>query len=680
MCALTGACSSVFVESTDEVSSKPSIATQSAMEEAPAHGGDLFIAIPDGVTMYDPLLATNEDLVNFYTLMYETPFAYDESGRLVNDLIDTWDVSSDGRTFTFRIRDDVYFSDGIQLTANDVYESARRALNAAEEAQEARPTQEPTQDPESTGSPLPTASVSVSTDGSYARRFADYGSGITSMDLVDDNTISITTQSPGNAALHFMTFPVTKADFSENDLPVGTGPYSIIDVNENGQIILEANPYWRGDEPYIDRIVANPVSGPREKIEMQQTSRLDFITTDALNAGNYSVSGNTTVVDYMTNYFDCLVPNLADADLADINVRRAISEALDRREVLSTVLINHGVPSTLPIEPDSFVVDARFRSNQRNISGALDRLRTSGYRYEENGEGKVLNLELIVADSLENSYRKEAARAIKKQLAEVYIEVEVVVLKAEEFVTRLQTGSYDLAYCSFYMSPFADLEFLFRHDGASNFNHFYDQQVEDALDACAQAITEQELIDAYTVLQELLNAQLPIIGLYFRMNSIICNASLGGLSHVREGTIFADIPSWYITSTMQSVATATASPTPQPATMPESWETAEPSPGFAGQTSADHTPGSAQGESTPTQYTSGPPGGEPDETNEPEYSQPAHEEDTWEPTQTSDDEQPTESGYVRPASSEDSGDDREPEASMNIGGLPIVIPPDSAQE
>lgn len=677
----------MFVQSADEVSSTPSVATQGAVQVAPAHGGDLFIAIPDGVTTYDPLLATNEDLVNFYTLMYETPFAYDETGRLVNDLIDTWDVSSDGRTFTFKIRDDVYFSDGIKLTANDLYESARRALNAAETAQEEQPTQDPTRDPESSTSPLPTATLSISTAGSYAQRFADYGSQITSMDLIDDTTISITMQTPGNAALHFMTFPVTKADFSENDLPVGTGPYSIVDVNEDGRITLEANPYWRGDDPYIDRIVANPVSGSHEKIDMQQTSMLDFVTTDALNAGNYSASGNTTVVDYMTNYFDCLVPNLADPDLADINVRRAISEALDRREVLSTVLINHGVPTTLPIEPDSFVVDARFRSNQRNISGALERLRTSGYRYEENGQGKVLHLELIVADSLENSYRKEAARAIKKQLAQVYIEIDVVVLDAQEFVSRLQTGSYDLAYCSFYMSPFPNLEFLFRHDGASNFNHFYDQQVEDALDACAKAITEQELIDAYTVLQELLNAQLPIIGLYFRMNSIICDANIGGLSGVREGTIFADIPAWYITSTIQSAATATAtSATPQPATMPESWETTAPSPSFATQPSASYLPFSTPDQSTQAPYTSAPIGSEPTdgESNQPEYTQSAQEEDTWQPAQTVSDEAPVQSGYVRPSdsagTSDSAGGDREPEATAQSGGLPIIIPPDSAQE
>lgn len=552
-------CSSIFSRSgNDEATPTPA-----PQEIVPQRGGDMFVAIPQNADLSNPAAATQVDLVNFMSLIYETPFEYDDTGRLHSELVDTWEVSEDGQTFTFHIRDGVYFSDGTLLTARDVYDSALRSLSIETPAEAPTPEPSPT-DPAASADPsaLPTATRQPAS-ASYANRFSEYNAIIESID-VEGDALVIRTSKPGSAILHFMTFPVSKGGTPGEDAALGTGPYAPRAGYIPGeQIQLETNNSWWQGSPYIERIVGVPAD-PRDKIDMQQTSLLDFITTSALNAGNYAIMGKSKVIDFMTDYFDCLVPNLTVPELRDPDVRRAISEAIDRREILSTVLLNHGVPSNLPIAPDSFVMDARFRTNQRDDAAALSLLGNAGYKTEENGNGRTLALSLIVPDSIDSTYKKEAARAIRKQLAEVYIEITVEELPEVEFEQRLAAGDYELAYCSYYLSTFPDLAFMLTQNGSGNYNGFSDTQVDQALEECAAAITEDEIVAAFAHLQELLNVHLPVIGLYFRMNSIICDEGIGGITGVREETLYTDIASWYALYTTRAIG-STAVPAPSAA-------------------------------------------------------------------------------------------------------------------
>lgn len=548
VCILLSACTSIFTETTDEVLTP----TPVPVEMIPQAGGDLFIAIPSEIPSFDPLTVTNEDLINFLTLIYETPFVFNDNGQLLNQLVESWDVSEDRITFTFHFRQDVFFSDGTQMTADDVEASAKRVLGMRSNAE-----------------PEPTQSEAPAWQSNLANRYASYNHDILSVEAIDEFTLQLTMTDSSNAGLYFMTFPVMKADFDAKDLPIGTGPYKVESYTEGDQALLTINELWWQDPPYIERIVANAVSSPSEKLEMLETSILDFITTNAINSGNYNVVEKWQVIDYMTDYYDCLVPNLRSRTLADIRVRQAISAAIDRRELLSTVLLNHGVPSSLPIAPDFFAVDAMYRSGQSNEAQALELLGQAGYRTSEaeDAPGRTLQVQLIVPDSLGSTYKREAARAIVKQLAEVCIEVEIEELSEEEYLKALEAGDFDLAYCSYYLSEVPNLAFMFDTNGTGNYGHVDDRELEEAIDACGKALTEEEIIAAYATLQERLSATLPQIGLYFRMNSIICDEGIHGIADVRQNAIFTTISRWFNVYFAQAVpetsSSVSAEPTPE---------------------------------------------------------------------------------------------------------------------
>ncbi len=325
---------------------------------------------------------------------------------------------------------------------------------------------------------------------------------------------------------------------------------------------LVQNALWWNEPPYIEKVVAKPAGGMEQKIEAEQSSMIDFVTTDVLYAGKYKQPQETQVIDYMTNYYDCIIPNQISAEMKDVNIRQAISYAIDRREILSTVLLNHGVPTNLPIAPDFYAYESKYKISDYDRKLARELLQAAGYRSEPDGEGKVLRLDMIVLDDREQAYKKEAAKAIRKQLAEVGIELKILEQEKEGYMTLLEGGGFDLAYCSFYLDAVPDMEYLFGASGAGNYGHVQNDEINQAIRACDAAVTEDEAVAAYSDLQRVLTERVPQIGLYYRMNSILCADGIKNIKNPRQNAIFANISEWHISYTQDAVSTEPAEETP----------------------------------------------------------------------------------------------------------------------
>ncbi len=586
---ILSACNSIFVNNNE---SQPTSQVSLKEEVVPEIGGDMFVSMPSGEVSFDPLTTTNEEMLNLLGLIYEKPFTYDSQGRLINSLVESYTVDESKTVFTFTLRNNVYFSDGItMLTADDVLYSLEQVMELTDDTLtqdvEASPDDEGSDEQDDTAvdennedenTPIEEQTV---VEGPGFEKYNEY---VVSAEKIDDLTIKLTTNKAGNVGLHLMTFPVLSESFAAQQLPVGTGPYSVGSYSSETGIVFVRNEFWWQGTPYLDTIVAEPIQTMQEKLEMQDSGLIDLVITDALYAERYSTDGQTQIIDYTTNYYDCIVPNLINSDLKDVNVRQAISYAIDRREILSTVLLNHGIPTNIPIPSDYFAYDATSNTGDHDLTLAREFLYNAGYRTEEEGEGSVLDLTLIVQDDSENSYKREAAKAIQKQLEEVGIVITIESLEEEEYLAKLTTGNYDLAYCSYYMDIVPDLSFMFETDGTANYGYVQSEEINNAIDACSLAITEEEMQTSYAQLQNILIERMPQIGLYFRTNSILCDQSIQGITNSRQGAVFEDIEFWYnihfarpVSEENPAVPTRTPQPYADPITENES-TTTEPTP------------------------------------------------------------------------------------------------------
>lgn len=518
--------------------------TESAQvaEEIPVAGGDLFISMPEYVETLDPLLADNEEVINILSLIYETPFKYNADGSLSENLIESWSVDETKQVFTFKIRQNVFFSDESQLTADDIVYSANKLINNA--VQSESPTSNDTNDNGNSNSQP--EQISVADNNKLSSRYCQFSQYVDSINAQDQFTVQLRMNRAGGVGLHFMTFPVMKKTTEQQAYLIGTGPYMAESFVQGEDMRLVRNPLWWQGEPYIETIVAKSVTSQSQALDYVESSIIDFTTTDVLYAGNYKKPGMIQVVDYVTNYYDCLVPNLLKPKMQNALVRQAISYGIDRREILATVLLNHGVPTNLPIAPDFFAYDSKYKINDYGNSQSIEFLKQAGYATDEVTNNEILTLDLLVLDDRNAAYRKEAARAIKKQLGNIGIEINIIEKTSEEYALALKNGDFDLAYVSYYLDIVPNIEELFSENSPLNVGHVSSEEIINAARKCESALTEEEMITAYSELQQVLAERVPQIGLYFHTNSIVCDETIHGIKDIRQNLIFNDISQWYI--------------------------------------------------------------------------------------------------------------------------------------
>lgn len=538
--------------------------------QQPQSGGKLVIAIPEEISSYDPLLAEDGDLINMLSLVYESPLTVDVSGKFLPCLAETWTSDDAGLTFTFSIRQGVRFHDGSALSAADVYQTILDILaldgtyaKGTETGDESEPSASAdvpasatpgltqTGWTRSTGQPALTApsaennSATQSPEGAVStenvNRYTIYNNEVESVMMPDENTVRIQMKNEGRQALYFMTFPVRPRN-SDIAQPAGSGPYMVKSMGETVELVVNKN--WWKVAPYITDIIAKPISADKDKLAAYQEGVLNFISTGDFAANKLKAAGKTQVVEYMTNYYDCLVPNLFEPSLKNDAVRQAISYAINRRSLISTVMLNHAEAAEMPISPRFFAFNTKYNTYQIDQDMARELLAKQGYRTSLDGQGKVLKLSIIVPRMIGQEYRTDAAAQIAKQLQDVGIDCIVEPLELAPYAERLKESRFTLAFCSYYLDQNNDIGFMFDEDGPGNYGHVYSEQLSESIAACNAAVNEADIIAAYDKLQQYFMEKVPQIGLYYRTYSIVTDEAVQGMTALYQNRLFADVASW----------------------------------------------------------------------------------------------------------------------------------------
>ncbi len=258
--------------------------------------------------------------------------AFDPQLNLTPDLAESWDVSPDGMTYTFHLRQNAEFHNGLAVTAQDVLYSLERSAS-----------------PELASETALTYLGDIVGIREYAQGNADHISGLT---VIDDYTIQITIDAPKPYFLLKLTYPTAFVLNKENvesgeewyRQPNGTGPYRLIEWIRFERKVYEANADFYLGEPSIPYIIENLYSGYAQQL---------YETGDVDIAGVYSIERFTdpteplfnelrTGVSLCTSYvvFDATQP-----PFDDVNVRKAFSLAFNRQQFLDVVWDGHALPA-----------------------------------------------------------------------------------------------------------------------------------------------------------------------------------------------------------------------------------------------------------------------------------------------------------------------------------------------
>ena len=444
---------------------------------ASAQTGTLELAVDQAPVGLDPHVVTAFSSFAVLSQIYDGLIETNADLQVEPALAESWEVSGDGLTYTFTLREGVTFHNGRALTADDVVYSYERIMD------------------EATGSP-------------QASRFSQ----VSSAEAVDDTTVVFTLREP------FAPFLVNTANLSVvprevaetedlNRVAVGTGPFTLTEVVPDTYVLLTAYPdYYREGQPGVAAVRYNvvPEASTRAAGLRNGTYHLlpDVDPATALTLEN--VPG-VSILSTQDLAYSLLGFNTTVAPFNDPRVREAVNLIIDRDEIVEAVYFGRAVPGG-PLSPglSDWAVDAStFGCYTPNVERARALLEEAG--------ANDLSMEILTFGT--NKIVSDAAQVIQAQLIDAGLDVAVDVEEFGTFVQRWQNGDFD-AFVSLNggsADPDGYLYRTFHTDGATNVYEFSNTGVDTLLDQGRTQTTFDERKATYDELQESLACTGPVV-------------------------------------------------------------------------------------------------------------------------------------------------------------------------
>jgi peptide/nickel transport system substrate-binding protein len=354
--ALAAAAAVVIAACGGAATQSPSATTATGESPAPTEanqpkeGGTLIVALPGDITRTDPAMIddSNSSYVMQQVMEGLVTLKPGSTSEVVPALAESWELSDDGLTYTFTLRQGVKFHDGTDFNADAVVFNYERWKNFPTELQ----------------------------DYTYyaGAVFGGYGdtSNVASIEATDDSTVEITLNTPNSSFLVAQTLTVFaisspkalvdgKADNTETDVTkvtyaqggptamVGTGPFKFKSWTVGEQVEIEKNAdYWNPDGvPHLDGIVFKPVAEEAQRLNGLATGEIDLAQTiapvdiatitadDTLQVIDRGESCNTLQISMNHNYTPINNPK----------IRQAIAYAVNKEALIDTFYAGLAVPA-----------------------------------------------------------------------------------------------------------------------------------------------------------------------------------------------------------------------------------------------------------------------------------------------------------------------------------------------
>ena len=371
-------------------------------------GGDLVIGVTSDPDTLFPWKATQFQAVNVLQNLYGTLTEFDEDLNVVPGLAESWDVSEDGLTVTFHLREGVTYADGSTFGSEDVKYSLDAI--AAEE----------------------TAAVAASSLAS-----------VTAVEATDENTVTLTLSAPDAALpanLAVINMAMLSSDDTEeglNTTPNGTGPFILDDRKASQSITLAKNEDYWGDAALLDTVEFRVIPDESSIVSAMQSGNVQLAVFDDPLVAQTAEGANVEVATTPQLSYHALQLNATRGDLTDVNVRLAMQCAIDRQEVLDTAALGEG-EVTGPITSPAYKSDPEARPcPERDLDKAAEYLKKAG---KEDG----VTIKTIVSQG-EYATSVNEAQNLKAQLADANITLDLEVLESGAFVDRWIAADFDAA-------------------------------------------------------------------------------------------------------------------------------------------------------------------------------------------------------------------------------------------
>ncbi len=450
------------------------------------YGGNLVFPLPynGGVDTLDPIMTNRtQSLIPIKNIFARLVNINPETLELEPAIASSWDVSEDGRVYTFNLREGVRFHNGDELTASDVKFSYERIM-----------------DPEIASS---VSHLFLNVVGVEEFK-AGNSVGISGIEVIDPYTLQITLNSLDVNFLYNIAHveagivpqsvvEEVGADFANN--PVGAGPFKFVSWVRGSEIVVEAfDDYYQG-RPYLDQVNFRIMTEASARMVEFQSQGLDI---DIVSASQYTrYKNDPTYNDQLIEVPELWTRNIhfnMDVEaLQDVRVRQAFNYAANEALIVERLLAGKAYPATGWFPPSSSAYNSELEGYDYDLERAKELMEAAGYTPEN-----PLQLEILGTDN--PSWGIRIVEAIMPDLREAGFELKPVLVDGATLMDQITSGEFDAAIYSWggSVSPINYISQYFWSEvdrSSGNYTNYSNPEFDGYIEAAMQTIDAEERIE-----------------------------------------------------------------------------------------------------------------------------------------------------------------------------------------
>lgn len=496
----------------------------------PAYGGSLSEGIVGSPRFINPLIELSDADRDLVTLTHAGLMGLNGAGELIPVLAERYEISPDGKTYTFILRKGLTFSDGTPLTAQDVVYTVQKA-----------------QDP-----------------AIKSHLYANW-SGV-QVAAPDERTVRFTLSKAYAPFLSLTTLgvlparlwqPISDDQFPFSILqtePVGAGPFMITDVSRDAtglikSMSLKANRRYALGRPYLDTI------------HITFYPRAEDLST-ALEEGDlesaYGVAAPNALTAPYARVFGVFFNQSEKQVYARTEVRKALSLALDRTRIVDEVLGGYATPIMGPLPPMPLVTPTPVPTDANPTERAATTLQDAGWLYD--GEARVWShkaskqtLEGITLRTSNVPELKDIATAVKTDWEKLGIPVELELYESGDLSQNiLRTRKYEALLYGMVIGRDHDLYAFWssqeRNDPGLNIALYANKTVDALLEEARSQPEPSIRARSLQKIEDAIAAEYPAAFIYAPHFTYVVPEDLYGVALpqiVTPADRFASVASWY---------------------------------------------------------------------------------------------------------------------------------------
>ncbi|MCE6950810.1 ABC transporter substrate-binding protein [Cereibacter sphaeroides] len=472
--------------------------------------GVLTIGRREDGTTFDPIATAQNVDFWVFSNVYDVLVRVDETGtKLVPGLAERWEISDDGLTYTFHLRD-AKFSDGSPITAEDAAFTLTRIRDSA---------------------------LSLWSDS--------YGV-IDRAEAADPKTLVVTLKTPSAPFLSTMAMPgvsvlskaavETMGEEAHAEKPVASGAFIVEEWRRGDRVILKKNPnFWQADQVSLDGVEWISVPDDNSRMLSVQAGELDAaIFVPFSRVEELKKDPNLKVLVEPSTREDHLLINHEHPPLDNSRVREALDLAIDKQAIVETVTF--GVAEVA----NSYIPAGALYHNEANLQRPHDPEKAKALLAEAGAEG--LSLDYVV--NAGNEVDEQIAVLLQQQLAAAGITVNLQKMDPSMTWDMLVNGEYDLSvmyWTNDILDPDQKTTFVLGHDTNMNYMTRYRNDEVKQLVADARLEMDPAKREAlYTRIQELAKADTHWIDLYYSPYINVTRANIENFHQNPLGRFFLE--------------------------------------------------------------------------------------------------------------------------------------------